>query len=86
MIAGILGARRSSSYNGTLLAALAEAGPGELSLDHALGIERRGAAWALVALGGGLTGSALSYALASRVAPNRTTGPAEEPAREPVRA
>ena len=76
-------------YNGTLIAALAalvEAGPGELSADHALGIERRGTGWALVALGSGLTGSVLSHAIASRVATKCTTERADEPAREPVAA
>src|ERR1700712_950748 len=48
-------------YNAVLTAAvfaLAAAGPGELSLDHALGIETSGAGIALAALGAGLRGSA----------------------------
>jgi putative oxidoreductase len=48
-------------YNAVLTAAvfaLAAAGPGELSLDHALGIETSGAGVALAALGAGLLGSA----------------------------
>jgi putative oxidoreductase len=36
-----------------------EIGPGPLSLDHALGIERSGTGWALLALGAGLAGPAL---------------------------
>ncbi|WP_018335458.1 DoxX family protein [Actinomycetospora chiangmaiensis] len=48
-------------YNAVLTAvvfAVAAAGPGELSLDHALGIERSGPAIALAAIGAGLLGSA----------------------------
>lgn len=48
-------------YNAVLTAAvfaLAAAGPGELSLDHALGVERSGPAVALAALAAGLLGSA----------------------------
>jgi putative oxidoreductase len=48
-------------YNAVLTAvvfAVAAAGPGELSLDHALGIERSGPAVALAAIGAGLLGSA----------------------------
>lgn len=47
-------------YNAVLTAvvfAVAAAGPGELSLDHALGIERSGPAIALAAIGAGLLGS-----------------------------
>ena len=48
-------------YNAVLTAvvfALAAAGPGKLSLDHALGIERSGTGVALGAVGAGLLGSA----------------------------
>ena len=48
-------------YNAVLTAivfAIADVGPGDLSLDHALGIERSGPAVALGALGAGLLGSA----------------------------
>jgi putative oxidoreductase len=47
-------------YNAVLIAALtllAEAGPGRLSLDAVLGIERRGVRWGLAALGGGAIAS-----------------------------
>jgi putative oxidoreductase len=47
-------------YNLVLMAActsLAESGPGDLSLDHALGIERTGVRWALLALALGLATS-----------------------------
>lgn len=48
-------------YNAVLTAAalaIAAEGPGDLSLDHALGTERTGAGVALAALGAGLAGSA----------------------------
>ena len=48
-------------YNVVLIAAVfavAAAGPGELSLDHALGTERSGPAVALAAIGAGLLGAA----------------------------
>jgi putative oxidoreductase len=46
-------------YNAVLIAAalaLAEVGPGALSLDHVLGRERSGTGWMLVALAGGALG------------------------------
>jgi putative oxidoreductase len=59
----------------TLLAAaslaLAESGPGALSLDRALGLDRSGTASMLAALGAGAAGSALS------VAAGRSQPPAE---------
>lgn len=48
-------------YNVVLIAAvlaLADAGPGGLSLDAALGRERKGSGWALAALGAGVIGAA----------------------------
>lgn len=56
-------------YNAVLIAALAalvETGPGEFSLDHALGIERRGSAWALVALGTGIAAAVATMLAAAR--------------------
>lgn len=47
-------------YNAVLIAAvlaLAEVGPGEVSLDHALGQERSGPGWALLALALGVGGA-----------------------------
>jgi putative oxidoreductase len=47
-------------YNLVLIAslvALVETGPGAISVDHALGIERQGAQWALAALALGAAGS-----------------------------
>ena len=46
--------------------ALAEIGPGPWSLDAALGRERRGAGWALAALGAGAAGSAMAIQAARR--------------------
>jgi putative oxidoreductase len=40
--------------------ALTETGPGAPSLDSAIGIERRGSAWTLAALGAGVAGSAMA--------------------------
>jgi putative oxidoreductase len=59
-------------------AALAEAGPGPLSLDHALGIERRGTLVALGALGAGVAGSFAVSELAAR------HGPAPHDTEEPM--
>ena len=56
-------------YNIVLIAAalaLAEAGPGELSLDAALGRERSGPAWALAALAAGALGAVAVHLLATR--------------------
>ena len=56
-------------YNAVLigaLVALAETGPGELSLDHALGTQRCGPVWALGALATGVAAAALTMAAGSR--------------------
>jgi putative oxidoreductase len=56
-------------YNAVLIGAvtaLAETGPGELSLDHLLGTERSGPAWALAALATGVGGAALTMAVGRR--------------------
>src|SRR3954466_7592374 len=70
-------------YNAVLIAAvtaLAETGPGDLSLDHALGLELRGTKWALASLGVGVATAALTMALGRRGAPalETTTGAAEQ--------
>ena len=60
-------------YNAVLIAsviALTEAGPGELSLDHALGNERSGPGWALAALALGVAGAVGAHVLAEREAPS----------------
>ena len=83
-------------YNLVLIAAvlaLADEGPGALSLDHALGIELSGRAVALAALAGGAAGSAATLWLAERNQPEpepvevAVPGPANgavTPDREPV--
>ena len=55
-------------YNAVLIAAalaLAEVGPGDLSLDHALGQERSGPGWALAAAAIGAAGAAGAHQLAA---------------------
>jgi putative oxidoreductase len=55
----------TGGYEVLLLAnavAIADSGPGPLSLDAQFGWERRGARWAAAALGAALTGSALAIA------------------------
>ena len=54
----------------TALAALVEAGPGPLSLDSALGIERHGTAVALGALSAGAIGSLVASELGRRGQPS----------------
>jgi len=64
-------------YNAVLIGAvigLAETGPGALSLDHILGIERKGPLWALAALGAGLGTAALTMWAGGRGAPSVGAG------------
>lgn len=59
-------------YNAVLIAAviaLAEPGPGALSLDRVLGTERSGPGWALGALATGVGTAALTMAAAQRGSP-----------------
>jgi putative oxidoreductase len=79
-------------YNVVLIAAvlaLAEVGPGELSLDHALGQERSGPGWALAAATMGVAGAIGAHLLAEAYpeepAPAATQAP-EEPAPEATQA
>jgi putative oxidoreductase len=56
-------------YNLVLLAAvfvIADMGPGEWSLDEALGIRSSGPGWALVQLAAGAIGSSVTLAIAQR--------------------
>jgi putative oxidoreductase len=82
-------------YNAVLIAAvlaLAEVGPGELSLDHALGQERTGPGWALLAAAIGVAGAVGAHQAAAAypippeapAAPTNDAGPAAdaEPAAE----
>jgi putative oxidoreductase len=60
-------------YNLTLIAAafaLADTGPGPISLDRALGTERKGPLWALAALAAGVAGPQLLQRLAPAEAPS----------------
>jgi putative oxidoreductase len=74
-------------YNLILIAAvslLVEAGPGRLSLDHALGIERSGPGWALAALAAGAAGAVGAHLLAeASPAPSQPSG-AGQAAQPPV--
>jgi putative oxidoreductase len=70
--------------------ALTETGPGSLSLDAALGIERKGAAWMLAALAAGAAGSELAMSIGRRgsapltpAAPAAPATPEAPPAPEP---
>jgi putative oxidoreductase len=59
-------------YNAALIGAvtaLAETGPGDLSLDHALGIERTGTPWALGSLAAGVGSALLTMAAGRRGTP-----------------
>jgi putative oxidoreductase len=65
-------------YNAVLIAAvtaLADTGPGDLSLDHLLGTERSGPLWALAALGTGVGTAFLTMALGRRGRPTAVAGP-----------
>src|SRR4051794_29777501 len=81
-------------YNAVLIGAvtaLAETGPGELSLDHLLRTERSGPLWALPLLATGVSTAVFTMAVGGRsrptltdaptpaVAPRRTTGSPETP-------
>jgi putative oxidoreductase len=62
-------------YNLVLIAALlalAEGGPGELSLDAALGIDMSGTRWSLAALGLGAAASTAAVAAGRRLSPPAT--------------
>lgn len=89
-------------YNLVLIAAvlaLTEVGPGEFSLDHALGDERTGPQWALAALGLGTAGAVGAHVLAESAKPAEPapapptedgatapegTSPGEQPQQQPA--
>jgi putative oxidoreductase len=69
---GFFNASGGYEYNLLLAAgalALADAGPGDPSLDSALGINMHGPKWAIAALATGLAGAAGAHALAARQQP-----------------
>lgn len=75
-------------YNLVLIAALiglVDGGPGELSVDRALGIHDTGPAWALAALAAGAAGSTLAVGLGRRRAGRAEAAPAGLPAGAPAR-
>jgi putative oxidoreductase len=65
--------------------ALTETGPGALSLDSALGLERRGAGWTLAALGAGAAGAAAAISMGRRQQPPEPapSAPEAQPVPEP---
>jgi putative oxidoreductase len=71
-------------YNAVLIAAvlaLAEVGPGDISFDHALGTERSGPGWALLAAAMGVVGSVGAHqAAAAYPAPPAPPAPPDPPA------
>ena len=70
-------------YNAVLLAAVfavADTGPGTVSLDHALGIERSGPGWALLQLAAAAAGSAAVLSAGKKNAPAPSAAPAGDPA------
>jgi putative oxidoreductase len=69
---GVWASKGGYEYNAVLIAAMAaltEVGPGELSLDHALGIEKHGPGWALGAVAVGALTSTLVIEVAGRQQP-----------------
>jgi putative oxidoreductase len=65
-------------YNAVLIAsllALADAGPGDLSVDAVLGTERRGPGWALAAFGVGAASAVAAMALGRRAGSRPAPGP-----------
>ena len=67
-------------YNAVLIASLAmlaDAGPGPLSLDAALGIEKRGIRWGIAALAAGALASAAAIKIGERT-PSQTAASDEQ--------
>ena len=74
-------------YNVVLIAAilaLTEAGPGRLSLDAALGVEKSGPNWALAALAAGITGAIGAHLAAEAYPPPPEPAPEAPPSQAPV--
>jgi putative oxidoreductase len=65
--------------------ALTETGPGPLSLDSALGLERRGPGWTFAALGAGAAGAAAAISMGRRQQPPEPapSAPEAQPVPEP---
>jgi putative oxidoreductase len=79
---GVWNTKGGYEYNLVLIAALlglVESGPGTLSLDRALRIDRDGPGWALAALGAGALASAVTVEMANRRAPAAEKAGARHP-------
>jgi putative oxidoreductase len=75
---------RGYEYNLVLIAALAnlvDGGPGPLSLDRALGIDRTGSGWALASVAAGAAGSALAIEAGAAHTARQTAPPHPQPQR-----
>jgi len=84
---GVWAAQGGWEYNAVLIAALValiDAGPGEVSVDAALGREEWGAGWALGGLGLGLAASSAAVAMGRRSPTTQDATPSPE--REAVEA
>jgi putative oxidoreductase len=69
-------------YNVVLIAGLlllVDGGPGDLSVDNALGLEDTGAGWALAALAAGAAGSTLAMAAGKKFGEREAAAAASEP-------
>ena len=72
---GVWSTEGGYEYNAVLMAvafALAAVGPGNWSLDHALGFDIAGAGWGLAALGAGAVGGALMYLIGRSTGASQT--------------
>lgn len=72
---GVWNGKGGFEYNAVVIAsvvAIAEAGPGRISLDHSLGVERTGVRWGLAALGLGVASSLVTIELGRRAAEHTT--------------
>jgi putative oxidoreductase len=64
--------------------ALADLGPGDLSIDALAGTERRGARWAVAALGAAVVGSSVAVALGRKQPPAESDATADAVAAAPA--
>jgi putative oxidoreductase len=85
---GFFAANGGYEFNLVLAAAafaLADLGPGDWSLDEALGLDLKGPGWALAALGAGIAGPKLVERLAPDGQPDQPDA-APQPVQDPVPA
>jgi putative oxidoreductase len=86
---GFFAANGGYEFNLVLAAsafALADLGPGDWSLDNALGLDLKGPRWALAALAAGIAGPKLLERLAPDEEPEQPAADAPQPVEEPVPA